>query len=102
MVTLSTGEWVMVFNDSEHNRYNLSVAVSDNEGKTWKWKKSIENDSRIEKATSSHYPSVIVGSDGRIHVSYSYHHSDIKPGKSVKYVSFPLSWVKNEEQVTNH
>lgn len=102
MVTLSTGEWVMVFNDSEHNRYNLSVAVSDNEGKTWKWKKSIENDTRAEKATSSHYPSVIVGSDGRIHVSYSYHHSDTKPGKSVKYVSFPLSWVKNEEQVTNN
>lgn len=92
-VTMSTGEWVMVFNDTEEGRYNLSVAVSEDEGKTWKWKKSIENDLR-EKPTSSHYPSVIAGADGRIHISYSYHRNDIKPGRSVKYVSFPLSWVK--------
>lgn len=94
-VTLSTGEWVIVFNDTEKGRHNLSVAVSDDEGKTWKWKKSIENDTRGEKATSSHYPAVISGSDGRIHVSYSYHRNDIKPGGSIKHVSFPLSWVKN-------
>lgn len=93
-VTLPTGEWVMVFNDSEENRHNLSVAVSEDEGKTWKWKKNIENDIRKEKATSSHYPSVIAGSDGLIHVSYSFHRDDIKPGRTVKYVSFPLSWVK--------
>ena len=94
-VTLPTGEWVMVFNDTEDGRHNLSVAVSADEGKTWSWKKSIENDLRKEKPTSSHYPSVIAGADGRIHISYSYHRNDIKPGRSVKHVSFPLSWVKN-------
>lgn len=94
LVTLTSGEWLMVFNDSEENRHNLSVAVSDDEGRSWKWKKSIENDTRKEKATSSHYPSVVQGSDGRIHVSYSYHRADVKPGRSVKHVSFPLSWVK--------
>ncbi len=95
LVTLSSGEWVMVFNDQEEGRYNLTVAVSDDEGKTWKWKKSVENDTRPEKPTQSHYPSIIVGADGRIHISYSFHRNDVKPGKSVKYVSFPLSWVKN-------
>ena len=95
IVTLSTGEWVVVFNDTEKGRHNLSVAISDDEGKTWKWKKSIENDTRSEKTTSSHYPAVIAGADGRIHISYSYHRNDIKPGRSVKYVSFPLSWVKD-------
>jgi predicted neuraminidase len=95
IVTLATGEWVIVFNDTEEGRHNLSVAVSDDEGKTWKWKKSIENDIRLEKTTSSHYPAVIEGADWRIHISYSYHRNDIKPGKSIKYVSFPLSWVKN-------
>ena len=95
VVTLPSGEWVMVFNDHEKNRFNLTVVVvSDDDGKSWKWKKNIENDTRGEKATSSHYPSVIVGADGRIHTSYSYHRNDIKPGRSVKYVSFPLSWVK--------
>lgn len=95
-VTLRTGEWVMVFNDTEEGRHNLSVAVSDDEGKTWKWKRSIENDIRSDKPTSSHYPSVIEGADGRIHTSYSYHRNDIKPGRTVKHVAFPLSWVKEQ------
>jgi hypothetical protein len=96
LVTLSSGEWVMVFNDTEKGRHNLSVAVSDDDGNTWKWKKSIENDTRPEHSTSSHYPAIIEGADGLLHVSYSYHRNDIKPGKSVKYVSFPLSWIKKE------
>jgi predicted neuraminidase len=93
-VTLPGGEWLMVFNDTEEGRHNLSVALSDDEGKSWKWKKAIENDTRNEKPTSSHYPSVIVGAGGRIHVSYSYHRNDIKPGRTVKYCSFTTDWLK--------
>ncbi len=95
LVTLKTGEWVMVFNDTEDGRHNLTAALSDDGGKTWRWKKVIENDERKQKATSSHYPSVIQGADGRIHVSYSFHRQDIEPGKSIKYVSFPIEWLKN-------
>ncbi|HEX6889483.1 MAG TPA: exo-alpha-sialidase [Chryseolinea sp.] len=95
VVTLSSGEWVMVFNDSEEGRHNLSVAVSDDDGKTWKWKKSIENDT-TEKPTSSHYPAIIADSQDRIHITYSYHRNDIKPGRTIKYVSFPMSYLKNE------
>ena len=94
MVTLTNGEWLMVFNDTEEGRHNLSVAISDDEGKSWKWKKALENDTRPEKTTSSHYPAVIEGADGRIHTVYSYHRNDTKPGKTIKYVSFPMSWVK--------
>ncbi len=99
LVTLNSGEWVMVFNNTEDGRHNLTVALSDDDGKTWKWKKAIENDDRGENATSSHYPSVIQGKDGRIHVSYSFHRKDIKPGRTIKYVSFPLNWIKNENNV---
>ena len=94
MVTLTTGEWVMVFNDTEKGRHNLSVAVSEDDGKTWKWKKSIENDLR-EKPTSSHYPSIIADAQDRLHITYSYHRNDIKPGRTVKYVSFPVSYLKD-------
>jgi predicted neuraminidase len=93
VVTLSTGAWVMVFNDTENGRHNLTVALSDDDGKSWKWKKNIENDTRPDP-TSSHYPSIIEGADGRIHISYSYHRNDIKPGRTIKYVSFPLAWIK--------
>jgi predicted neuraminidase len=91
----------MVFNDTEEERYNLTAALSDDDGKTWKWKRSIENDTRKENATSSHYPSVTIGNDERAYVCYSYHRDDIKPGKTIKYCAFTMDWVKggkNEEK----
>ena len=94
MVTLSNGEWLIVFNNQEEGRFNLTVAISDDEGESWRWKKNLEHDSRPEDPTSSHYPSVIAGDDGRIHVVYSFHRNDTKPGKTIKYASFPLQWVK--------
>lgn len=94
MVTLKSGEWLIVFNDLESGRYDLTVAVSSDEGRSWRWKKKIEHDSRKDGPTSSHYPSVIADPDGQIHVVYSFHRNDIKPGKTIKYATFPLAWVK--------
>ena len=102
MATLPTGEWLMVFNNTEQGRHNLTAALSDDEGKTWKWQKNLENDLRPEKTTSSHYPSVIISTDGRAHVSYSYHRSDTTPGKTIKYISFPTTWLKESPQSTDH
>jgi len=97
MVTLSSGEWLIVYNHSEEGRHDLTVAISDNDGKSWNWKKKIEFDNRKDKATSSHYPAVIQGKDGLIHVVYSYHHRDRDggPHKTIKYASFTMSWVKD-------
>ncbi len=97
MTNLSSGEWVMVYNDLEDGRYDLTVAISDNDGASWKWKKQIEHDDRgIEKGTSSHYPAIIQGANGIIHVVYSYHHKDRDgaPDKTIMYASFPVSWIK--------
>ncbi len=87
IVTLKNGNWLMVYNHQENGRYNLTAALSDDEGKTWK-KINLENDLRGEKATSSHYPAVIEGADGKIHTVYSYHRKDTIPGKTIKHVSF--------------
>ena len=97
VITLSSGEWLMAFNDSENGRQNLSIAISNDDGKTWKWRRAIENDIRTEKGTSSHYPAVIEGSDGLIHVTYSFHRGDVKPGKSIKHIAFTPSWIKQEK-----
>ena len=98
MTNLSTGEWIMVYNDLENGRWDLTVAISDDEGKTWKWKKRLEHDDRGEKAASSHYPAIIQGNDGMIHVVYSFHRRDVERvhSKTIKYASFPVSWVKGE------
>jgi predicted neuraminidase len=99
MTTLASGEWLMVYNETERGRHDLTVAISDDEGKSWKWKKKIEYDDRGERATSSHYPAVIQGSDGIIHTVYSYHHKDRDggPHKTIKYASFPIDWVKGNQ-----
>ncbi len=96
MVTLNNGDWLMVFNNTEDGRHDLTVAISDDEGESWPWKKQLEYDDRGTKATASHYPAVIQGNDGRIHTVYSYFHNDRNggPHKTIKYASFPVSWVQ--------
>jgi predicted neuraminidase len=98
MTTTSDGEWVMVYNESEHGRHDLTVSISDDDGVSWKWKKKLEYDDRGEKATRSHYPAIIQGADGFIHVVYSFHHNDreVAPHKTIKYASFTTAWIKSE------
>ncbi len=88
VLKLESGNWLLVYNDVDDGRYSLAAALSDDEGKTWRWKASLEN---IQGASFS-YPSVIQAKDGKIHVTYSYHLSDKE--KSIKHVSFTEKWLK--------
>ena len=96
MTNLASGEWAIVYNHTQDGRHDLTVAISDDDGETWKWSKQVEFDDRGEKATSSHYPAIIQGANGMIHIIYSFHHKDRDggPHKTIKYASFPVSWVK--------
>ncbi len=94
-VTLENGDWVLAYNDLEDGRYDLTIALSKDEGATWVHKKVLEHDDRgNEIGTSFHYPSIIQDDNGRIHVIYSYHMKDgSNPSKSIKYASLPVEWV---------
>lgn len=98
MTTLESGEWIMVYNETESGRHDLTVAISDDEGKTWKWKKKIEQDDRGEQATAYHYPAVIQGENEMIHTVYSLHYKDrdASQAKTIKYATFSVGWVKGE------
>ena len=72
--------------------------MSDDEGATWKWTRHLE---AHETGTGGfHYPSIIEGSDGNLHVSYSYFidvpHGGEEKGKSIKYATFNKAWIKGE------
>jgi len=95
MVTLKNGNWMLVYNHQQNGRWNLTAALSDDEGLTWKYKKNLENDERGEQATSSHYPAVIEGKDGIIHAVYSFHRKDTVPGKTIKWKSVEIKWLKD-------
>lgn len=79
---LRDGKWAFLGNDIDDGRYRLSLYLSDDEGKTWKWRTAIENHEKNEGGYS--YPSLIQGKDGFLHMTYSYHND--KKVKSVKYV----------------
>jgi len=93
VIALKTGEWVMVLNDTEKGRNRLSVWMSPDEGKTWPWKKSLEN----TETGGYSYPSVIQTRDGQIHATYSFtgpHAKGEKELQTIRHVAFDKEWLR--------
>jgi predicted neuraminidase len=96
-IVLGDTTWALIYNDTERERYSLAVALSDDEGRTWKWKRHLELDSRSERRASYHYPSIIQSRDGSLHATYSYflnHLPSGAPRKTIKHARFNTAWVK--------
>jgi Neuraminidase (sialidase) len=99
IISLKNGRWLLISNDTEKGRHSLAVQMSDDEGKTWKWKRRLEHDPT--RANSYHYPSIIEARDGTLHASYSYHlgKADAMDGqgrpkrKAIKDAHFNEAWV---------
>ncbi len=84
-VKLSNGNIVIVFNDlTYYLRYKLSIAISNDEGKTWVCKKILEK-GRITHEYS--YPAIIQDSEGFIHVTYTYKR------ECIKHVRIKEEWI---------
>lgn len=97
VVVLANGHWALVYNDTESGRHSLAVSISTDEGRTWAWTRHLEFDDRGDEATRSHYPAIIQGHDGALHVIYSYHHEDrTGPRKTIKHARFNEAWVRGE------
>ena len=106
IISLRNGHWVLISNDTERGRNSLAVQISDDEGRTWKWKRHLEFNPPGPEAGSFHYPSIIQAKDGTLHASYSYHLAkkslpkdvDGDPAaKSIKHAHFNEAWVMQGE-----
>jgi predicted neuraminidase len=84
---LQDGQWLLIYNDTKHGRHQLAVSLSDDEGKSWKWRRHLEKD----KKGSFHYPAIIQSHDGTLHAVYSYF---VEAGKSMKHAAFNVAWLK--------
>ncbi|RDB03442.1 sialidase family protein [Runella aurantiaca] len=82
ILTLQDGKWAFLGNDIDDGRYRVSLYLSDDEGKTWKWKTRLEDHARDKGGYS--YPCLIQTPDGLLHITYSAHAD--KNNKSIKYV----------------
>jgi predicted neuraminidase len=82
LLVLKDGRWAFLGNDIDDGRYKINLLLSDDEGKTWKSKVVLEDDTTKKGGFS--YPSLIQSNDGLVHLSYSHHPE--KGKKSIKYV----------------
>lgn len=80
-VVLPDGRWVMLNNDIDDGRYRLTLHISSNEGHSWQTGQVIELDK--DRAGRFSYPSLILGKDGKLYMTYSYHLSGDQ--KSIKF-----------------
>lgn len=97
-LVLKSGRWLLVNNDVENGRHSLAVTVSEDEGKTWAFKRHLERDEPGPDAGSYSYPSLIQARDGTIHVTYSYRPNKANAekegqGESIKHVRFNEAWL---------
>src|SRR5687768_15621352 len=101
IIGLRNGRWLLISNDTERGRHSLAVQLSDDEGKTWKWKRHLELDTNTESPGQFHYPSIIESRDETLHATYSYFlgtprgvDAEGKPArKSIKYAHFNQAWI---------
>jgi predicted neuraminidase len=98
IVTLKNGHWALISNDTERGRNRLSVALSEDEGASWRWKRTIELDESAEPKTAQ-YPAIIEGKDGMLQASYSYFLPSVKGSpdrQTIRYATFSEAWVRGE------
>lgn len=88
-VRLRNGHWVLLLNDTQDGRHRLTLYLSDDEGRSWKWHRAIEDHLK----GSYHYPCIIQGSDDSLHLVYSYF---VDEGKTMKHVRLNEAWIRNE------
>jgi predicted neuraminidase len=91
-LVLRNGDWLFIGNNSESGRHSLSVWRSRDEGRTWPFRTTLENDP-AEKASFS-YPSLIQSRDGTLHATYS-----VAVGNGTSFIRH-AHW--NEEWIQAH
>jgi predicted neuraminidase len=97
VVVLKSGNWALVHNDIEDGRHRLSVWLSEDEGKTWPFRKIIVN-GLPNSAVRGHYPAIIQGQDGTIHISYTNQVAGPKgspDAKNIVHAALSEDWLKH-------
>jgi predicted neuraminidase len=80
---LADGRVLLVFNDSDAGRENLRLAVTEDEGRTWRRVATLAEEPRAEFS----YPFLIQARDGNLHLVYTWKR------KAIKHVAFNITWL---------
>lgn len=74
LLRLKSGKIAIIFNDNPQNRNNLTIALSEDEGKSFPIRKVLKEEKNVDFA----YPSAIQDSKGKIHIIYSVDKKEIR------------------------
>lgn len=104
IINLRNGHWALISNDTEQGRHSLAIQISDDEGRSWKWKRHLEL--TPPGAARFHYPSLLEARDGTLHATYSHHLEKEAPldpdgrpmAKTIKHAAFNQAWVRQGDQ----
>lgn len=91
LISLKDGSWVFIGNDTPYGRNRLAVYLSMDEGKTWPWRKALEDGGKKE---SFSYPSLIQSRNGTLHATYSAH---LPTGNTIRHAAFNLDWLRQPD-----
>ncbi|NMC06519.1 MAG: exo-alpha-sialidase [Candidatus Lokiarchaeota archaeon] len=114
VMRLQSGNLAVIYNHApvpeEHHEFErnpLSIAISDDDGKSWKWRRNImeARDDDVHLRIGG-YPTMTQGADGTIHAIWTYSYPAEVDGQKVgysdiKYTSFSESWVKEKPFFTS-
>ncbi|MDR6880948.1 exo-alpha-sialidase [Bacillus sp. 3255] len=107
LLQLKSGNWAFVHVDTESNRNTLAVALSDDEGKTWTYRRHLALDTRSSTG-SYHYPAITQGDNGDILISFSRFFSPLDKDsanqslgsfKNITFARITEDWIKQGDDV---
>ena len=94
-LVLETQELLLAFNNDEEEREDMSLATSNDQGKTWKLSQVIEENRLPEpdKNQQFSYPWLLQTQNGNIHLLYTWHKNHIK------HLIFNAAWLHKASTV---
>jgi predicted neuraminidase len=88
---LSDGRLLLAFNDSTAGRENLRLALSSDEGVTWRRARTLAEEPGAEFS----YPFLLQTSDGLVHVTFTWKR------RNIRHVTFNLAWLDSQADAKN-
>jgi len=88
---LRDGRILLVYNHSILGRENLRLAVSSDQGRTWKVGANLEAADEREYS----YPNLVEDQRGQIHLTYTWHR------ERIRHVTFNLAWLDQRSLALN-
>lgn len=107
MIRLQSGNIAIAYNHSSEERNPLSIAISEDDGKTWNYRRNLcEFHSKDKKSPKENfqYPTLFQSPDGMIHVTWSHGYHQKKDENEtlisyadIQYTTFSEEWVKEHK-----